>query len=125
MTQLFAGVGGLHEIFPMDTLHCISGVRVDASRGMKRSSSEMYVNDDVDVGCVPPAHVDQKRSKQGCASSEEIAPGTPPGARVHNLPQQLAFPSDWAESESLFGPIIPSFEFRINCGPCVHPRVTK
>ena len=26
LTQLFAGVGGLHEIFPMDTLHGISGL---------------------------------------------------------------------------------------------------
>ena len=26
MTQLFAGVGGMHEIFPMDTLHGISGL---------------------------------------------------------------------------------------------------
>ena len=26
LTQLFAGVGGMHEIFPMDTLHGISGL---------------------------------------------------------------------------------------------------
>jgi hypothetical protein len=50
---------------------------------MKRSSSEIDVIEVVDVGCVPPAKFDQKRSKQGCASSEEITPRTPPGDLVH------------------------------------------
>ena len=83
---------------------------------MKHSCSEIYVNEVVDGGCVPPAHVDQKRSKQGCASSEEIAHGTPPGARLGNLPQQIPFPSDRPEGESLSGAICPSS--RTYCRPC-------
>ena len=66
MAQLFAGVGGLHEIFPMDTLHGI-----------------------------PAMHL--------------IAPGTPPGNRVHTLP------FDWPEGESLWVPIYPSS--LTNCRP--------
>ena len=78
-------------------------VRVDAGRGMKRSRSEVYVNEDVDVRCIPPALVEQKRSRQQmCASSEE----------------QLAFvPSDGPEGESLSVPIIPSS--RTNCRPSI------
>ena len=69
---------------------------VDA-RGLKRSSSDIYVIEGVDVGCDPPArHVDQKRS---------------------NLPQQHTFPSDWPEGESLSVPISPSS--RANCRPCI------
>ena len=111
--------------------HVLGGVRVDASRGMKRPSSEVYVNEDVDVRCVAPALVDQKRRRQeGCASSDEdIVPvilitAEPAAACLRNSPQQLAFvPSDWSDGESHLGPIIPSS--RMNCRPCVHPRVTK
>ncbi len=87
----------------------VLGVRVEASRAMKRSSSEVYINEDVDVRCVPPALVEQKRSRQqGCASSDE----------ERHLPQQLAFVTcDGPEGESLSGPIIPSS--RTNCLPCI------
>ena len=93
-----------------------------SSRGMKRSNSEVTVNEDVDVRCVPPAHADPKRSKQGCASSdEEIVHGiTEPAcaaACLHDLPQQLAFPSDWPEGEYLSAPIFPSFS--TYCRPCI------
>jgi hypothetical protein len=81
------------------------------ARGIKRSTSVMYANQDVNVGDVPPAHLDLNRNKQGCASSEEIAPGTPPGDRVHTLP------SDWPEGESLLVPVFPS-SFT-NCRPCI------
>ena len=56
-------------------------------------------------------HLELNRNKQGCASSEEIAPGTPPGDRVHTLP------SDWPEGESLLVPVFPSS--LTNCRPCI------
>ena len=80
-----------------------------APRGIKRSTSAMYVNQDVDVGGVLSPNLDLKRRKQGYASSEEIAPGTPPGNRVHTLPV------DWPEGESLWVPICPSS--LTNCRP--------
>ena len=86
------------------------------ARGMKRSSPEVNVNEDMDLRCVAPAHVDPKRSKQGCASSPEIAPVTKPKACLRDLPHQLANAVDWPEGEILSGPTC--LTSRPCCRPC-------